>query len=130
MNLEQLLDAVPNYAKDLKLNLGNLLAQPELSKQQIWGTALTSAITARNPQLLKAIEAKAAEHLTHEALRGHRLDITSHHHADPIGRVVVAIEIPQALGREGPQRVRQPDRQPFGVSRRAVHRTIGHRLKA
>ncbi|MBM3769660.1 MAG: alkyl hydroperoxide reductase, partial [Acidobacteria bacterium] len=72
MNLEQLLNAVPNYAKDLKLNLGNLLAQPELTKQQIWGTALTSAITARNPQLLKAIEAKAAEHLTPEAMEAAR----------------------------------------------------------
>ncbi len=72
MDLEQLLDAVPNYAKDLKLNLGNLLAQPELSKQQIWGTALTSAITARNPQLLRAIEAKAAEHLTPEAMEAAR----------------------------------------------------------
>ncbi len=68
MNLEQLLDTVPSYAKDLKLNLSNLLQQPELSKQQIWGTAVTSAITARNPQLLAAITESAAQHLTPEAL--------------------------------------------------------------
>ena len=72
MNLEQLLDTVPSYAKDLKLNLSNLLQQPDLSKQQIWGSALTSAITSRNPQLLKAITAAAAEHLTPEAMEAAR----------------------------------------------------------
>ncbi|MBM3787428.1 MAG: alkyl hydroperoxide reductase [Acidobacteria bacterium] len=72
MNLEQLLDTVPNFAKDLKLNLGNLLQQPELTKQQTWGTALTSAITARNPVLLKAIEEKALEHLKPEAAEAAR----------------------------------------------------------
>lgn len=68
MSLEQLLDTVPAYAKDLKLNLGNLLQQPELSKQQIWGTAVTSAITARNPRLLAAITKEAADHLKPEAM--------------------------------------------------------------
>lgn len=72
MNLEQLLDTVPSYAKDLKLNLSNLLMQPELTKQQIWGTALTSAITARNPQLLAAIEEKAGENLTPQAMEAAR----------------------------------------------------------
>ena len=56
MNLEQLLDTVPAYAKNLKLNLSNLLQQPELSG----GTAVTSAITARNPRLLEAARAAAA----------------------------------------------------------------------
>ena len=72
MNLEQLLDTVPAYAKDLKLNLSNLLQQPDLSKQQIWGSALTSAITSRNPQLLTAITTAAAEHLKHEAMEAAR----------------------------------------------------------
>lgn len=72
MNLEQLLDTVPPSAKDLKLNLSNLLQQPELSKQQIWGTAVTSAITARNPRLLAAITAQAAEHLTEQAMEAAR----------------------------------------------------------
>jgi alkyl hydroperoxide reductase subunit D len=72
MNLEQLLDTVPSYAKDLKLNLSNLLQQPDLSKQQIWGSALTSAITSRNPQLLQAIITAAAEHLKPEAMEAAR----------------------------------------------------------
>ena len=72
MNLEQLLDTVPSYAKDLKLNLSNLLQQPDLTRQQIWGSALTSAITSRNPQLLKAITTGAAEHLKPEAMEAAR----------------------------------------------------------
>jgi alkyl hydroperoxide reductase subunit D len=72
MNLEQLLDTVPGYAKDLKLNLSNLLQQPELSKQQIWGTAVTSAVTARNLPLLAAITDAASAHLKPEALEAAR----------------------------------------------------------
>jgi alkyl hydroperoxide reductase subunit D len=72
MNLTQLLDTVPAYAKDLKLNLSNLLQQPELSKQQIWGTAVTSAITSRNARLLAAINEAAAEHLKPEAMEAAR----------------------------------------------------------
>jgi lipoyl-dependent peroxiredoxin subunit D len=72
MNLEQLLDTVPAYAKDLKLNLSNLLQQPELSRQQIWGTAITSAITSRNPRLLDAITEKAKEFLSPEAVEAAR----------------------------------------------------------
>jgi len=72
MNLEQILDTVPAYAKDLKLNLSNLLQQPDLTKQQIWGAAVTSAITSRNPQLLGAITKAAAEHLKPEAMEAAR----------------------------------------------------------
>jgi len=72
MNLEQLLDTVPSYAKDLKLNLSNLLQQPDLTKQQIWGTAVTSAITSRNPQLVAAITNASEEYLKPEALAAAR----------------------------------------------------------
>jgi alkyl hydroperoxide reductase subunit D len=72
MNLEQLIDTVPAYAKDLKLNLSNLLQQPDLTKQQIWGTAVTSAVTSRNLQLLNAITLAATEHLKPEALEAAR----------------------------------------------------------
>jgi lipoyl-dependent peroxiredoxin subunit D len=68
MNLENLMDTVPAYAKDLKLNLSNVLQQPELTPQQIWGTALACAFAARNPQLLAAISAKASETLSPEAM--------------------------------------------------------------
>jgi alkyl hydroperoxide reductase subunit D len=62
-----LLDTFPNYARDIKLNLGNVLRQTELTAQQLWGTALASAIAGRNPELITAIAAEAGQHLSEEA---------------------------------------------------------------
>jgi lipoyl-dependent peroxiredoxin subunit D len=68
MQLEQLLDQVPEYAKDLKLNLGNVTRQAELSERQAWGTAAACAIAARNPQLAASVVAEAARHLDETSL--------------------------------------------------------------
>jgi alkyl hydroperoxide reductase subunit D len=68
MNLNELLDSVPAYAKDLKLNLSTLLQQTELNEQQIWGTVAASAIASRNPQVLETLLAAAALHLSPPAL--------------------------------------------------------------
>lgn len=68
MTLNQLLDTVPAYAKDLKLNVSSLLQQQELTEQQIWGTAVASAIASRNSQMLEAILSEAAQHLSPQAL--------------------------------------------------------------
>ena len=67
MSIDTLKQALPAYAKDLKLNLGSVLNAPELSKQQAWGAALSAAIAARNPQVLEAISAEAGQHLSEEA---------------------------------------------------------------
>jgi alkyl hydroperoxide reductase subunit D len=63
MELEQLLDQVPEYAKDLKLNLGSVTRQAELTERQTWGTAVACAVAARNPRLLEALAGEAARHL-------------------------------------------------------------------
>ena len=68
MKLSELLDTVPAYAKDLKLNLTSLLQQPELSKQQIWGTAVASAVAARNPQLTEEVLSEAPNHISAQAI--------------------------------------------------------------
>jgi alkyl hydroperoxide reductase subunit D len=68
MTLETIRAALPDYARDLKLNLSSVLAVPTLTEQQIWGTALASAIAARNPILLAAIEAEAKTHLAPAAV--------------------------------------------------------------
>ena len=68
MSIEALLERVPAYAKDLKLNLGGLLRQPELTQQQLWGTAVACAIAARNADVLKAVLADASAQLTPVAL--------------------------------------------------------------
>jgi alkyl hydroperoxide reductase subunit D len=59
MNLEQIRDAIPDYARDLQLNLGSVLAPtgaPGLTAKQIWSIALASAIAARNVEFARQIE--------------------------------------------------------------------------
>jgi len=63
MTIDALLERVPAYARDLKLNLTNLLQQPELTPQQTWGTALACAMAARNDDLLAAVAQQARQQL-------------------------------------------------------------------
>lgn len=71
MPLESLRDALPNYARDIKLNLSTVLT-PEgsagLSNSQIWGIALASAYATRSQALVRAIVAEAEPVLTAEEL--------------------------------------------------------------
>jgi len=63
MSLEELKGALPDYAKDLKLNLSNVLTSPNLTAQQIWGTALAAAIASRNDAVMRTIAAEAVKSL-------------------------------------------------------------------
>ncbi len=67
MTLESLIERIPDYAKDLRLNLGAVLRQSELTEQQLWGAALASAIASRNSEVTTAIVAEAQKHLTPQA---------------------------------------------------------------
>ena len=67
MSIDQLKDRIPEYAKDLRINLGTITGSTALTPQQAWGTALTAAVTARNPDVVAAILADAAPHLSPEA---------------------------------------------------------------
>jgi lipoyl-dependent peroxiredoxin subunit D len=60
--LDAIRDSLPDYARDLRLNLGAVLAPtgaPGLSEKQIWGVAVASAIASRNVGFAKQIEALA-----------------------------------------------------------------------
>lgn len=64
--LDTIRDAIPDYARDLKLNLGSVLATsgaPGLIDKQIWAVALASAIASRNLPFTRDIESLAAAHL-------------------------------------------------------------------
>ena len=64
--LDTIRDALPDYARDLKLNLGTVLAPtgaPGLSERQLWAVALAAAIAARNPAFARDIESLAVAHL-------------------------------------------------------------------
>jgi alkyl hydroperoxide reductase subunit D len=66
MTLEDIRDSLPDYARDLKLNLGTVLTPagaPGLSERQIWAVALSSAAASRNPAFTREIETLARAHL-------------------------------------------------------------------
>ncbi|MCV7381430.1 alkyl hydroperoxide reductase [Mycobacterium alsense] len=67
MSVENLKDALPEYAKDLKLNLGSITRTTVLDEEQLWGTLLASAAATRNTQVLAEIGGEAADHLSAEA---------------------------------------------------------------
>ena len=69
MSLDILIDGLPNYAKDLKLNYSTLVRQNnELTVQQVWGTVVACAIATRNDELTGTALEEAAKHLTPQAL--------------------------------------------------------------
>jgi lipoyl-dependent peroxiredoxin subunit D len=61
MSLENLLEQIPDYAKDLRLNWSSLLTQGDLTDTQKWGTVVASAYVSRNPALLEAVSDEAAK---------------------------------------------------------------------
>ena len=63
MSLQNLRDRLPDYAKDIKLNLGTLAAEPVLNEKQRAGTFIASALGARNPEVVAAIMAEFAPKL-------------------------------------------------------------------
>ncbi|MCC7157420.1 MAG: carboxymuconolactone decarboxylase family protein [Bryobacterales bacterium] len=67
MTLEQISETLPGYARDLRINLQNTLAQAELTEQQTWGVALACALACRNTVLSEAVKAEAAAKLSPEA---------------------------------------------------------------
>jgi lipoyl-dependent peroxiredoxin subunit D len=73
--LDTIRDAIPEYARDLRLNLGSVLSTsgaPGLSEKQIWAVALASAIASRNAELTRDFEALAAAHLDAAYINGAR----------------------------------------------------------
>jgi len=68
MSIESLKSRIPDYAKDLKLNLGSLATDPTLTPQQLAGTFIASALAARNAEVTQAITAEFGAKLSPEAL--------------------------------------------------------------
>ena len=64
--MDALRDRIPDYAKDLRLNLSSVLTPqgaPGLTEAQLWMTALASAIASRNAELIRVVEAAASQKL-------------------------------------------------------------------
>lgn len=67
MAFDALRDTLPDYAKDIKLNLGSLAGDQTLSEQQKWGAFLACAHATGAPALIRALEAETADKLAPEA---------------------------------------------------------------
>lgn len=72
MSIDTIKQSLPDYARDLKINLGNVL-DPErheaLSENQIWSIALVSAIASRNGDLISAVREHAVAVLDENHLK-------------------------------------------------------------
>ena len=58
-HLERIGNAIPEVAKDIKLNLQTVLSSGTLSLSQRWGVAIASAVAARSLELRDAVIADA-----------------------------------------------------------------------
>ncbi|MGA7537934.1 MAG: carboxymuconolactone decarboxylase family protein [Steroidobacteraceae bacterium] len=73
--LEALRDALPDYARDLKLNLGSVLSSPGapgLTERQVWAVALGAAEASRNPAFAAAMGELSVGHLDDAGQTGAR----------------------------------------------------------
>jgi alkyl hydroperoxide reductase subunit D len=68
MSLDNIKNSIPEYAKDIKLNLSSLAQEEILNTQQLWGTFLASALACKNSFVIEQIHQSAKEHLTEQAL--------------------------------------------------------------
>jgi alkyl hydroperoxide reductase subunit D len=68
MSIEALRERLPDYAKDVRLNLGSLAAETLLSAQQKAGCFIVSALASRNVEVVRQIMAEFAPQLSPEAL--------------------------------------------------------------
>jgi alkyl hydroperoxide reductase subunit D len=72
MSIEALKNALPEYAKDLKLNLSSLATEPGLTEQQRAGTFIACALASRERSTTSAIFSEFANKLSPEALNAAR----------------------------------------------------------
>ena len=69
MTLSDITAQLPDFAKDLGLNLSSGLRQIELTPTQLWGTAIASAYACEDKALLEAIENEAGSNITTEQIK-------------------------------------------------------------
>lgn len=72
MSIKEIRSDLGDYAKDIKLNLGNVLSEEGaagLSAEQIALIALSSAYATKHERLMQAIATQAAEHLSDDGIK-------------------------------------------------------------
>jgi alkyl hydroperoxide reductase subunit D len=67
MSIEALKARIPDFAKDVRLNLSSLVNDEGLQGETKWGLVLACAIATRNAEVANAIDAEASAHLSAQA---------------------------------------------------------------
>lgn len=67
MSIENLKDRIPDFAKDVRLNLSTIANEDTLGEQTKYGLMLACAISTRNAEVAAAFESDCASHLSPEA---------------------------------------------------------------
>jgi lipoyl-dependent peroxiredoxin subunit D len=68
MSIDSLKSRIPDFAKDVRLNLSALASDETMTEQQKYGLMVACGIASRNPEVRAALEIEAAQHLTPVAL--------------------------------------------------------------
>ena len=68
MSIDSLKSRIPDFAKDVRLNLSALASDETLTPQQKYGLIVACGIASRNKEVRTALELEAAPHLTPAAL--------------------------------------------------------------
>ena len=68
MSIETLKDSIPDFAKDVRLNLTSMASDETLEPQAKYGLFLACAIATRNPVVIATMEGLATDNLTPAAL--------------------------------------------------------------
>lgn len=72
MSLETIKNAIPDYAKDIRLNISGLANEDGLTSQQFWGCMLACAMAGGNSFVIREVNDEAAANLSAEALTAAR----------------------------------------------------------
>jgi alkyl hydroperoxide reductase subunit D len=70
VGIDAIRSAVPEYAKDLRLNLSSVITASSLEPTMAWGAALTAALVSKNEQVIHGILEDAKEHLDETHMNG------------------------------------------------------------
>lgn len=68
MSIENVKNLLPDYAKDIKLNLSSLTNDETLTQQQLWGTLVASAQAGRNAYVIAQVVDEAKDNLSPVAM--------------------------------------------------------------
>ncbi len=79
MTIEQLKNSLPEYAKDIRLNLANVFTEegaPDLTLQQIYAIGLSSALATKNPTVISALMAQVQSLLSEKEIEAAKAAVT------------------------------------------------------